>query len=97
MEETISLHVNLSFYISNQYAPKVVKRHIYAYRSFCSRCVLCVWSRVQGVLEGVQLALQFHFFSYLWTYVKFLTEHVRIRHNTRWSQADLKHIERNGQ
>jgi hypothetical protein len=30
-------------------------------------------------------------------YVKFLTEHVRIRHNTRWSQADLKHSERNGQ
>ena len=37
------------------------------------------------------------FFSYLWTDVKFLIEHVRIRHNTRWSQADLKHIERNGQ
>jgi len=36
--------------------------NIYAYRSFCSRCVLCGWSRVQGVLEGVQLALQFPFF-----------------------------------
>ena len=36
--------------------------NIYAYRSFCSRCVLCGWSRVQGVLDGIKLALQVLFF-----------------------------------